>query len=66
MPIFEFQCLDCGLNFEKLVFKPSQSADLSCPQCGSRKLEDKISTFSSASSSKAGASGGANCAPGGT
>jgi putative FmdB family regulatory protein len=66
MPLFEFECLDCGRNFEKLVFKASQDQDLTCPACGSSKLEEKISTFSSASSSKAGVSSSANCAPSGS
>jgi putative FmdB family regulatory protein len=63
MPLFEFICLDCGDEFEKLLRKLSDNVDVQCPACGSKKLEEKVSSF--ASVSKGGASSGANCAPSG-
>ena len=42
MPIYEFECKDCGEIFELLV-RGSQSA--ACPACQSEKLEQQISTF---------------------
>ena len=61
MPLYEYSCLDCGVEFESLVLKASEIADVKCPECDSKKLEPKISNF--ASVSRDGASGAANCAP---
>lgn len=63
MPLYEFTCLDCGVEFETLVWKASESAKVKCPACNSKKLEEKFSSFSSGSSS--GVSAAANCTPSG-
>ena len=42
MPIFEYQCKNCGINFEKLVF-PSEKDPVTCPQCGQDTVIKKIS-----------------------
>jgi putative FmdB family regulatory protein len=64
MPIYEFECLECGAVFEKLVLKSGAEADAACPRCGARKLEEKVSAFSSfAKGAFPGSAGG--CAPGG-
>jgi putative FmdB family regulatory protein len=64
MPIFEFECLECHAVFEKLVRKAGVDADVACPKCGARRVEEKLSTFSSTSSS-GGSAASSNCAPGG-
>ena len=63
MPLYEFICRDCGAEFESLVLKASESAEVKCPACNSKKLEEKFSSFASVSSS--GVSAAANCAPSG-
>jgi putative FmdB family regulatory protein len=64
MPIYEFECLECGAAFEKLVRKADTKAEVACPWCGARKLEEKRSVFSPfARGGFSGSSGG--CAPGG-
>jgi len=44
MPIFEYQCKQCGHEFEKLVF---DSKAVECPKCKSSQTEKKISVFAS-------------------
>ena len=57
MPIFEYQCKECGYEFEKLVFG---SKEVECPRCKSSQTEKKISVFSS-SNSGGGSSSGSSC-----
>ena len=45
MPIYEYQCNDCGSQFEKLVARASQRQDVVCPTCGERHLTLQYSTF---------------------
>lgn len=64
MPLYEYTCLKCGAEFEKLVLKSSDMEDVSCPACKSREFEEKVSSFASVSTN--GTSGGAaHCAPSG-
>jgi len=63
MPIFEFVCLECGHEFERLVYKSSETNTLECPKCHGTRLEEKISSFASVSTS--GGSGVADCSPSG-
>ena len=43
MPIFEYICKECDSTFEKLVMG---SAELECPACHSKQLDQKFSVFS--------------------
>jgi putative FmdB family regulatory protein len=61
MPIFEYVCGKCGKVFEKLILGKSQEP-LVCPDCGSKQVEQKFSTFSSSS---AGTRSAPTCAPSG-
>ena len=68
MPIYEFQCDNCGQAFEELVFSSSAIDQLTCPECGSQEIHKLISTFaskvSSGSSSSFSASSAASCSSG--
>jgi len=44
MPIFEYQCDDCGTKFEKLMRRAEDQA--LCPSCGESHLTPQFSTFS--------------------
>ena len=44
MPVYEYRCRDCGRVRE--VFQRSAGTDsLTCPDCGSERLERLLSTF---------------------
>ena len=67
MPIFEYDCPECGDSFEKLIRTTSSEVKVVCPRCGSVKVKKKLSTFaasvkggsaSATSSSDCGSSGG--------
>jgi putative FmdB family regulatory protein len=52
MPIYEYECKDCGRVFSKLTFNTENKAE--CPECKSENTERLISTIASSS----GGSGG--------
>jgi putative FmdB family regulatory protein len=58
MPLYEYKCQKCGVEFEALVIRASEKKEVECPECSSRELEEKISSFASSSRS-------ADCAPSG-
>jgi len=43
MPIFEYRCLDCENQFEKIVLGSSEEAE--CPSCHSVHAEKLLSAF---------------------
>ena len=46
MPIYEFECEECGCRFEEL--SPSDTPSLACPACGSERARRLISPVSPA------------------
>lgn len=50
MPIFEYQCRDCGSKFEQLM--QTQSAEVSCRQCESPRVERLLSAFAVSGNSR--------------
>ncbi|MBZ5535797.1 MAG: zinc ribbon domain-containing protein [Acidobacteriia bacterium] len=42
MPIYEFECLKCGFQFERLQ-KLSDPPVSRCPQCGARRVSQMLS-----------------------
>ena len=64
MPLFEFECLECGVEFEKLLRRAGANSEVVCPICGSRKVDEKMSTFASPGRAGSAGSSGA-CAPSG-
>ncbi|MEQ1886615.1 MAG: zinc ribbon domain-containing protein [Bryobacteraceae bacterium] len=45
MPIFEFQCDDCGTKFEKLLRRAGETEGVECPSCGENHITEQLSTF---------------------
>jgi putative FmdB family regulatory protein len=64
MPIFEYHCSGCGLDFERLVRSDER---VECPECSSMKVRKQLSVVA-APRRRGGASddaGGSCCAGGG-
>ncbi|MDM7995574.1 MAG: zinc ribbon domain-containing protein [Acidobacteriota bacterium] len=49
MPIFEYKCLKCKSEFEKLVFGSSPEKGIHCPDCQSNEVEQLFSCFNGVS-----------------
>jgi putative FmdB family regulatory protein len=45
MPIYEFYCSPCHTIFSFLSRKMQVPLDVTCPKCGKKKLEKKVSRF---------------------
>ena len=69
MPLYDFLCRACGLEFEALVMGGRPPA---CPHCGSSDLQKRMSSFSArtggrspsentGAGSKCSGCGGGNC-----
>ena len=63
MPIYEFICIECGNEFERLVRKSSENNEIRCPKCHGSNLEEKVSSFASVSNN--GGSRASTCTPSG-
>ena len=59
MPIYEYECLNCGDHFELLRSMSDNDRDIKCPECGAEKVSRVFSTFATTSS-------GSSCAPSST
>jgi putative FmdB family regulatory protein len=46
MPIYEYQCDDCGTTFEKLVRGSQTATAVECPSCGEGHVTEQLSRFS--------------------
>jgi putative FmdB family regulatory protein len=44
VPIYEFECEECGNRFEELL--PSEAAEVACPSCGSTRARRLMSAVS--------------------
>ena len=59
MPLYEYECPQCGKKFELRLSMADSDFDIKCPECGKGILKRIVSLFSSASS-------GDSCAPSGS
>ncbi len=62
MPLYEYQCQECGEVTEVLV-SGSGKPDVTCEKCGSKKVDRKFSTFSARIAS-GGSDTGSSCPTG--
>jgi putative FmdB family regulatory protein len=67
MPIYEYECTDCGEQFEKLVRMSTKESEVECPDCGAHHSKRMVSLMASLGRGGAavGAASGAACAPSG-
>ncbi len=56
MPIYQYECENCGCDFELLRAISEGDSDITCPECKAEHPKRVISAFSSFSS-------GGDCAP---
>ncbi len=64
MPLYEYQCEQCGNRLERLVSLREAARRAKCPKCGSRSVRKLMSSFASVSSKSDGASEYPTCATG--
>ena len=62
MPIFEYECPQCGFVNEALVKNAAAKAP-ACPQCGHKKTVKKMSAFSAVVKTPAAAPGKCQACP---
>lgn len=43
MPIYEYECIDCGERFEKLIRNVEKPPEITCPSCESLDVQRLIS-----------------------
>src|SRR5512142_825862 len=53
MPIYEFQCRDCGRKMSALVLSRARVAEVRCKRCGGANLEKLFSRFATVKSEDA-------------
>lgn len=53
MPMYDYKCLDCGKEFlVALSLKEHDSGAASCPSCGSKKVEQLLTSFTAQTDKK--------------
>jgi putative FmdB family regulatory protein len=52
MPIYEFECENCGKSFEELIYTKKDKQNICCPKCGGKKVNILMSMFGVAGTEK--------------
>jgi len=63
MPIYEYECRECGYIFEKMVPLSDLHQTPACPDCARRNTRKKLSTFATRTDRPA---AGSSCSTGST
>jgi putative FmdB family regulatory protein len=64
MPLYGFICDDCQEDFEELVMSSSKTDEVTCPVCGSLKVQRQLSLVAGLNSSSS-SSSSSTCSTGG-
>ncbi|MFO8100940.1 MAG: zinc ribbon domain-containing protein [Dehalococcoidia bacterium] len=59
MPMYEYECNECGEKFEMRRGFSDSDEDITCPKCGVQNVKRAMSLFASGG----GGGGGAACTP---
>ncbi|MDR1616707.1 MAG: zinc ribbon domain-containing protein [Syntrophomonadaceae bacterium] len=51
MPIFDFQCVDCGHSFDVLI-RNNEKENIHCTNCNSINIKQKLSLFNTSGSGR--------------
>lgn len=43
MPIYEYQCRSCDIQFQAVIMRKEEEENLLCPECSGKKLKKLIS-----------------------
>jgi putative FmdB family regulatory protein len=62
MPIYEYQCKECGSQFEVIRSMKEADSPIDCHECHSQKVNRMISLFVAKSGERTVAGGGGGCA----
>lgn len=68
MPLYEYQCITCGNNFEHFVRSAANQEPVACPKCSGTQVNKQFSTFGMKGGGFAGGASGAgdaSCSTGG-
>jgi len=65
MPIYEYRCQECQQLFQKLQSVSAGTNGITCPSCGSPRVERQLSVFASTSRADAAATPASGCGPAG-
>lgn len=49
MPIYEYQCSDCGNHYEQIRRMSEADTNLECPKCRSNRVRRQLSSFATSS-----------------
>ncbi|NLV21401.1 MAG: zinc ribbon domain-containing protein [Syntrophomonadaceae bacterium] len=60
MPIFDFECSDCGNKFDLLIANKDKDK-AQCTKCGSRNIKQLLSMFATSSASSSSPDSCQNC-----
>jgi len=62
MPLYEYQCSDCGSEFEKLMrFSDPNIQSPECPGCQSHHTHKRLSTIAAYSGGQSGSQSTSSC-----
>ena len=65
VPIYEYYCPDCDVEFEKLVRLAEANTVQDCPECGGRHTQKKLSVFATSGGSTGTGAAASSCGGGG-
>lgn len=65
MPVYEYECRQCGERFELFVRFGQDASSPTCPKCGSTEVRKALSLFGlGGGHSLSSSGGGSSCGPG--